>query len=62
MLTVVCVGVMASLATNLSSAEAVRGFTPFTTLSSLVLLLAYWVVADDHTPSHANAGEQKKAA
>jgi hypothetical protein len=46
----------------LSSAEAVRAFTPFTALSTVVMLLAYWVVADDHTPSHANISEQKKAA
>jgi uncharacterized membrane protein YjfL (UPF0719 family) len=62
MLTVLGIGVVMSLATNLSSAEAVRAFTPFTALSTVVMLLAYWVVADDHTPSHANISEQKKAA
>lgn len=62
MLTVLCVGVMVSLATNLSAAEAVRAFTPFAVLSTGVLLLAYWAVAADHTPLHASTGVLKKAA
>jgi len=62
MLTVLCVGVAVSLATNLSSAEAIRAYTPFAVLSTGVLLLAYWVVAADHTTSHAHTRPRKKAA
>ena len=62
MLTVLCVGVAVSLATNLSSAEAIRAYTPFAVLSTGVLLLAYWVVAADHTRPHAHTRPQKKAA
>jgi hypothetical protein len=62
MLTVLCVGVAVSLATNLSSAEAIRACTPFAALSTGVLLLAYWVVAGDHTRPHARTGQQQKAA
>ena len=62
MLTVLCVGVVVSLVTNLSSAEAIRAYTPFAALSTGVLLLAYWVVAADHTRPHARTGRQKKAA
>ena len=62
MLTVLSVGVLISLATGLSSAEAIRAFTPFAVLSTGVMLLAYWAVADDHTPLHVHTREQKKAA
>ena len=62
MLTVLCVGVVVSLVTNLSAAEAIRAYTPFAALSTGVLLLAYWVVAADHTRPHEHAGRQKKAA
>ena len=61
-LTVLSVGVLISLTTNLSSAEAIRAFTPFAVLATCVLLVAYWAVADDHTPSHVNTREHKKAA
>jgi hypothetical protein len=62
MLTVLCVGAAVSLATNLSSAEAVRAYTPFAALSTGVLLLAYWVIAADHTRPHERTGRQRKAA
>jgi len=42
--------------------DAGQAWGPFVLLSSTVLLLAAWVVADDHTLPHAKAGEQKKAA
>lgn len=62
MLAVLCVGVLLSLATNVSSVEAVRAFTPFVALSTGVLMLAYWVVAADTSRSHAHADPRKKAA
>lgn len=60
MLTVLFVGVAVTVATILSPDESVQAFTPFAVLSTGVLLLAYWVVASDHTPAHA--GTHKKAA
>ena len=62
MLTVLCAGITVSLATGLAPAEAVRAYTPFAVLSTGVLLLAYWVVEADHTPSRADIGEYRKAA
>jgi len=42
--------------------DAGQAWGPFVLLSSVVLLLAASVVADDHTLSPANVGEQKEAA
>jgi hypothetical protein len=50
------------VAAALLPGDAGQAWGPFVLLSSAVLLLAAWVVADDHTLSHANVGEQKKAA
>jgi hypothetical protein len=61
MLTVLFVGGAVSVATALSGAEAVQAYTPFTVLSTGVLLVAYWIVADEHTPAHSR-GVHKKAA
>ena len=55
-------GVASVAAALLLPGDAGQAWGPFVLLSSTVLLLAAWVVADDHTPSHANVGEQKKAA
>jgi uncharacterized membrane protein YjfL (UPF0719 family) len=62
MLTALCVGVVISAATTLSSADAIRAFTPFAALATGVLLLAYWAVAADSTPPHVHTAEHKKAA
>jgi hypothetical protein len=61
MLRVLFVGAAVSVATILSGAEAVQAFTPFTVLSTGVLLVAYWVVADDHTPARTRAAYKKAA-
>jgi hypothetical protein len=62
MLTTLSVGIALSLATTLASAEVVRAYTPFVALSTGVMLLAYWVVAADHTSTRAKASVHKKAA
>lgn len=59
---VALIGGVASVAAALLPGDAGQAWGPFVLLSSTVLLLAAWVVAGDHTPSHANVGEQKKAA
>ena len=61
MLTVLFVGATVSMATAVSAAEAVQASTPFAVMSTGVLLLAYWIVADDHTPARTR-GTYKKAA
>ena len=61
MLTVLFVGATVSMATILSGAEAVQAYTPFAVLSTGVLLLAYWIVADDHTPAHTREVYKKAA-
>jgi hypothetical protein len=53
---------VASVAAAMLPGDAGQACGPFVLLSSAVLLLAAWVVADDHTRSHAHMGEQKKAA
>ena len=59
---VALIGGVASVAAALLPGDAGQAWGPFVFLSSAVLLLAAWVVAYDHTPSHANAAEQKQAA
>jgi hypothetical protein len=62
MFAVLCIGGAVAIVTGLSAAESVRAFTPFAVLSTGVLLLAYWVVAADRTPSHATTDVHKEAA
>jgi ABC-type Fe3+-siderophore transport system permease subunit len=59
---VALIGIVASVAAAMLPGDAGQALGPFVFLSSAVLLLAAWVVAYDHTPSHANAGKQKKSA
>ena len=61
MLSVLFVGAAVSAATALAGAEAVQAYTPFTVLSTGVLLLAYWLAADDHTPARTHASRKKAA-
>ena len=61
MLGVLFGGAAVSAATIVSGTEAIAAFTPFTVLSTAVLLFAYWMAADDHTPAR-NRSHYKKAA
>jgi len=59
---VALIGGVASVAAAMLPGDAGQAWGPFVLLSSVVLLLAASVVADDHTLSPANVGEQKEAA
>lgn len=60
---VALVGAVASVAAAMLPGDAGQAWGPFVLLSSAVLLLAAWVVADDQTPaSHAEAGLKQHAA
>jgi hypothetical protein len=61
MFSVLFVGAAVSTATALAGAEAVQAYTPFTVLSTGVLLLAWWIVADDPTPARTRASRKKAA-
>jgi len=61
MVKVLISGFANSGATALFPAEAVQAFTPFAVLSTTVMLLAYWVVAGDHTPTRTDAVYRKAA-
>jgi hypothetical protein len=58
---VLVVGSAISAATALAPVEAVQAFTPFAVLSTGVLLLAYWLVADDQK-ADAHRSVYKRAA
>ena len=57
---VALIGGIASVAAAMLPGDAGQAWGPFVLLSSAVLLLATWVVADDQTP--AEAALQQRAA
>jgi hypothetical protein len=59
---VALIGGVASVAAAMLPGDAGQAWGPFVLLSSAVLLLAAWVIADDQTPaSHAEALPQRAA-
>ena len=60
LLTVLVVGTLVSLGTALSPAEGVRAVAPLAAMSTVVLLLAYWVVGGERKP--AGDAAHRKAA
>jgi hypothetical protein len=60
---VALIGGVASVAAAMLPGDAGQAWGPFVLLSSAVLLLAAWVIADDQTPaSHAETTLEQRAA